>query len=706
MFSAEPIAALVLAAVSWTNQGPGGGGWIQSLAWDAVKPDRLHVGCDVAGYFVSEDAGAHYAASNCGLGGLFVETIRQDPRRPDVLFAGLRGGIYRSVDGGRTWKEERTGDFPPHQRFRYSLEISDFDFDPEDPDVVYACTGQPRYGTGGRGEIYRSEDGGRTWRQIVAPGGPLEGRSIISLSVHCRKPREMLVSTDRGVFRSEDGGVRWTPSNAGLPDHLRTRRLVRGRERPDIVYVSLKQEGGEREWNAGVFRSEDGGRTWSPRREGLQHGVAPEGRPSTHADWVDRLAIDPHDADTVYAGGASWRDTGVYRTTDGGLHWKKTTPPDLQKRGGWIRWWGPTCYSLSVSPADPRRIAFGTSGMVFVSEDSGETWRQRYCQETPDGRFSGTGLEVTCLHTIVPDCHVPDRILFGYFDIGLLISEDGGLSFRRAMDGIPRAYGNSCFTLVQDRGRPQHWLGGFGNWGDGKGVLAESLDNGLTWSVVRRPEAVAELAPRGGMALFGDRVLYASRQGLADAGGLLKDEPWMPAVRRLFGSGDRVYALTEPSGTEPGLVYGSDDGRVWTCVADRSLRLGRIGQVASDGDRLLLAASSVWKKGLGLMNGGVWLSEDRGRNWRKVFTNEFASAACIASDRLLVGCFEDDYHDHAVSDGFFESLDGGRTWLPASGADGSSVVNRNSRLLVKDPFDPTKVFATGSSFSIGRLPAE
>ncbi len=88
----ERVKDLAAENIPWRSVGPGGGGWIQSILWSRHAKDRLFVGCDVGGFYVSEDAGRHYEMRNRGLKHMYVETIAEHPSNPDILFLGTLGG--------------------------------------------------------------------------------------------------------------------------------------------------------------------------------------------------------------------------------------------------------------------------------------------------------------------------------------------------------------------------------------------------------------------------------------------------------------------------------------------------------------------------------------------------------------------------------------------------------------------------------------
>ena len=417
--------------ITWQSVGPGGGGWIQSITWDPIDAETLHVGCDVGGYYFSANAGRHYEIRNAGLVDFFFEALAVHPRDHRIILAGTESGIHRSTDQGRNWQWIREG-FPPVQQFAFSAPIGAIAFDRQRPSRVYAGIGRPRWNKEGAGAIYCSDDTGLTWRLISA--GQLAADAIVrDIELKPGDSQTILVATQRGIFRSDDSGQTWTASNEGLPQ-ANVEELAFAPSTPDTVYASLQTTARDnRPFDGGVCRSDDAGKTWRPvNGEGMPRRVGGSSQSPYMTSQIKELAVDPRDPNVVYAGSQSWVTAGVYKSVDGGQHWTRTTRHGQQDEPnmayGWINFWGPAVECLSVSPVRPGRIAFGTSGHVFTSDDGGETWQQRYCREVPDGRFSGNGLEVTCLNAVVPDPTARERLWFCYADIGLLVSDDGGQS--------------------------------------------------------------------------------------------------------------------------------------------------------------------------------------------------------------------------------------------------------------------------------------
>ena len=704
----ERIRGLSAENASWRSVGPGGGGWIQSILWSRHARDRLFVGCDVGGFYVSENAGRRYEMRNRGLKNMFVETIAEHPTNPDILFLGTLGGICKTTDRGLTWQEKRDG-FPPISGSRHTVPISKFAFAPDNPNILYAAVGQPRTRKGARGQIWISNDCGETWRMVVRSG---LGKDIdvFDLAISSGSASRLLAATNKGVFRSDDGGETWSPSNDGLPPHLRTRRLAWSPSAPDIAYVTLMQVGGEKTWSAGVYRSDDGGRTWQPRNNGLRQIAGKPGSGNNLCTWTDCIAVDPRNPDVVWTGGASWWYTGVYKTVDGGLNWKRAFP---DRTPGWINFWGPSVTCMSLSLADPSRLAFGTSGMVFATEDAAATWSQRYSEERTDGAIAGTGLEVTCLHSVTPSIHRRGRFYLGYYDIGLLVTDDYGRTLTRQMSGVPGKYSNSCFCVAEAPDDPTVAWAGFGSWsGGGSGCVAKSTDSGHTWTpCTNAASGWVDSAPRS-LTVLGSKpnyhILYAGSKGLVEStdGGATWSRadpssfPEAPRARMLAHVPGRLYAGVVGAKGEGGAVFCRDEtSRGWRRLTPASMPIGTVRAVAAEGDRVLVTAREEWRDGT-LRQGGAWLSTDAGATWRKVFSDKFCDSALVSNGELFVSLADHPYHDHSIGGGVIHSRDDGSTWTHL---DGSGLQNWNASALAVDPFDKKTLWVGtgGNSVFVG-----
>ncbi len=724
--------------VRWKLIGPGGGGWIQSVSFDPKDPNTIYVGCDVGGFYVSFDGGRTFEIRNNGLRDYFVECIAVHPQNPEIILLGTQGGIFRTTDKGKTWHWVRNG-FPPPQRYSYSAPIGAICFDPQNPNIVYAGTGRPRNAREGRdgqgqGAIYRSADGGLTWQRI--DGGQLPSDAVVSdIEVKPDDSNVILVAANKGLFRSDDGGKNWRPSNEGLP-HSFVQEIVFAPSQPNRVYLTLLTTSREGQaWNGGVYRSDDAGKTWKPCTGDLPQRVGPDlYRQSNYGEIV----VDPQNADVVYVGGRSWWHPGIYKSIDGGRTWQWVTVHDgkrwVNMDYGWIDFWGCAVECLAISPVKPDRLAFGTSGHLFVTNDGGKTWQQRYCVQLSDGRFHGNGLEVTCLNDIVPDPVRKGRVYFCYADIGLLISDDGGKTFRRSHEGMKA--GGNCFIVTIDPKRPNTVWAATGQWAWNEGYICRSDDGGKTWQVVGEPATglpsgqvrniVLDLSSPVGkrrlLVTVNGHGFFESRDGglsWRSINGNLPQEAVKQPRGILLNPKNPMHIIVTCAGTpETGAgVYETwDGGKSWRrlntepifaniqCLTSEPLPVPNPKSPVPNLRVLYIAAREFYDHATKrLYLGGVYKSTDGGRTWERILDYHFVSDIVVhpLNPRIIYAATTDHpYHDDCVAEGVLKSDDGGRTWRKVN----SSLSHRNISCLAIDPHDPTKLYAgtSGNSAFVGK----
>jgi photosystem II stability/assembly factor-like uncharacterized protein len=643
----------------------------------------------VGGYYRSDDGGRSYRIQNTGLRDYFIEAIAVCPTNPTVILLGGEGGIHKSTDDGHTWRWVRQG-FPAPQRYAFSAPVGCVAFDPNDPRVAYAGVGRPRWGNGGAGLIYRSSDQGETWSPCT-PQGALPADAIVSdIEVSPGAGSYVLAATTRGLFRSADRGATWA-AVPGLP-HPWVQEVAIAPSSPRVAYLTLRTTARDEEpWNGGVFRSDDAGLTWAPRSQALPTRVGKRGEADQMTSNCKEIVVAPDDPDTVYVSDNAWVSAGIYKTTDGGGHWSpsayRTETEGSYRDYGWITMWGASGECLSISPVTPRSVYFGTSGQVFATQDAGATWDQRYCEMLPDGRFRGTGLEVTCQNDIVYDPHRPDRFYFCYFDIGLLTSDDGGRTFRRTVDGM-RNSGN-CFTVVPDPDDPSLLWATTGEWGANHGDVCRSTDGGRTWQVVGKPETglpdgqtkVLRLDPASPRA---SRHLYVTSTGHGVYGSTDGGATWTCLNGNLppGAAGDARGLLLDPAGashmrvalggspvTGAGIYDTRDGGATWANVS-QSADLADIQDFdfGDSFDTLYVSQRELYDRAAdppAMRPGGLYRSTDGGVSWTQLLADRFLHRLTVSplDPRVLyAGATDHPYHDDSIAVGVLKSTDAGATW--------------------------------------------
>jgi photosystem II stability/assembly factor-like uncharacterized protein len=317
-----------------------------------------------------------------------VDAVSGVPGRPNEFYFGhVNGGVWKTVDGGRVW--EPVFDSQP------VASIGALAVAPSAPDVVYVGSGEStlRDSTGYGNGMYKSTDAGRTWSHI----GLDDTQHIGKIAVHPTNPDIVFVaaighyyapSTERGVFRSTDGGKSWQKvlfknENVGaievVIDPTNPRVMYAGlwntRRPPWFVYAPTNGPGG------GIYKSADGGDTWQQ----LTHGLPAEGIGRTG------IAIAPGQPQRVYAcvdcllpepgapppppptpGAPPQRDTtprqgGFFRSDDGGATWVRTSSDAALWGRGWY------FEHVVVDPKDAD-LVYVANVSVSRSSDGGKTW--------------------------------------------------------------------------------------------------------------------------------------------------------------------------------------------------------------------------------------------------------------------------------------------------------------------------------------------
>ncbi len=297
--------------------GPFRGGRVVAVAGVASQPSVFYFGGTGGGIWKTTDGGARWEAISDGqLKTSPVGALAVADSDPNVIYAGmgegcLRGnashgdGVYKSTDAGKTWKYTGLADTQQIPRVRVH---------PRNPDIVWVGALGHMSGPNDDRGVFKSTDGGKTWRKTLFkspnagvidlaldPGNP----NILYAAVYqfLRKPWAFdSGGPDSGLWKSSDGGETWTDitRNTGLPKGIIGRiGITVSPVNPERVWAIVEAEEG------GVFRSENAGKTWSRVNESRSL--------RQRAWYYTHIFADPQKADTVYV-----LNTGMYRSNDGG----------------------------------------------------------------------------------------------------------------------------------------------------------------------------------------------------------------------------------------------------------------------------------------------------------------------------------------------------------------------------------------------------
>ncbi|MEJ1224026.1 VPS10 domain-containing protein [Sediminicola sp. 1XM1-17] len=351
--------------LEWRNIGPLRGGRSLGAAGSPGRPYEYYFGATGGGLWKTVDGGNEWFPVTDGqVTSSSVGAVAVAETNPDIVYIGmgevqLRGsitqgdGVYKSTDGGKTWR---------HMGLKDTQAVARIRIHPTDPNIVYvAALGHP-YGDNEERGVFKSTDGGITWKKVLY-AGPKAG--AVDLILDRNNPKTIYASTwevqrkawkmwgggpDCKLWKSVDGGETWSDlsKNPGMPEGPLGK-----------IGVTVSPADSNRVWaiveanEGGVFRSDDGGKTWERTND--------ERKLRQRAFYYSRIYADPWDRETVYG-----LNTGLYKSTDGGKTFDKTIEvPHGDNHDLWI------------DPNNPDRMINANDGGGNVTINGGKTWTEQ-----------------------------------------------------------------------------------------------------------------------------------------------------------------------------------------------------------------------------------------------------------------------------------------------------------------------------------------
>jgi photosystem II stability/assembly factor-like uncharacterized protein len=496
----------------WTPGNASGLGIVLSVAADPTRAPMLFVGGADGTVLFSDNEGLSFSTRSNGLPRENIVSLTTAPWDKTYAISGS-GGLYATSDNGLNWFAAGKGVSAP------AIALA---ADPVRSWILYL-------GTSGGG-IYKSESGSLTW---AARNRGLTSPYVFSVAVDPSTPTTVYAGTLGGVFKSLDGAASWAAATVGLPPGPVTALQVDS-VAPAVIYASVQ--------NAGLFRSDNRGATWSPvssglnvsgampllasrttalqlfRRHGAERRLPVEGTPARRGRqssfgmtlFVRGLAVDPTTPSTVYAGSLG---AGVFKSTDAAATW---TNIGLRDRN---------IFKLAVDPANPAIVYAATSQGISRSTDAGANWKS-------------LGQRAAYVHAMVVDPRDRRRVFVGTTAGAVYRSTDGGDAWELAALGLPPY---TVFALAID---------------PADGTLYAALERHGIWRSANLGTSWAAL-PAGAL----DRALVSA---LA------------------VGTGHDLYAASVGSG-----VFAHRNG-AWTIASD-GLATAQISDVAIGGDGVMYA---------------------------------------------------------------------------------------------------------------------
>jgi len=632
-----------------------------------------------------------------------IDDIEAVPENPNIIFIGAAsGGIFKSTNNGISWKAVFDKDGT-------SLSIGDIALAPSDPNLVWAGTGEPnnRQSSSWGDGVYKSLDGGETWKYM----GLRDTHHIGRIAIHPQNPDIVFVAAlghlwgpnpDRGLYRTKDGGKTWEKilfvnNDTGVVD-------VALENNGRILYAAAYQRQ-RKAWgfvgggpNGALYRSLDGGDTWTKLSQGL-----PEGD-------IGRIGIDisKSQPNIVYASVENKKKGGIYKSEDRGETWTRVS--EFHGR--------PMYYSeLRVDPQNPNKIWLLDSPL-FVSIDGGKTFSSE-----------GTGNKIHVdHHAFWIDPKNPDHLLLGN-DGGFYMTYDGSKNWQ-FVDNLPIG---QYYAIGIDTRDPYWIYGGTqdnGSWGipnrtySSAGILNADVVNtaygdGFYAAVDSKDFTAIFSESQNGRLYFVD-LLTREEKGIRP----VPDDPDKPyrwnwstpllisphdnrvlyyGANKLIKTSDRGYSWTEIS---PDLTRNLEWKKLPIMGVERNEdTLSRDDGVDAYGTLTTISESPLLP-GLiyiGTDDGNVQMTPDGGKTWQNL-TEKFKLPVAHWVSRVLASCHNqgtayvcfDGHQDDDFNPYIYMTTDYGKTWKSISGnIPPGNVANS----LAEHPRNPDLLFA-GTEFGL------
>ena len=408
---AQQINPDLYKGLRWRSVGPFRGGRTRAVAGVPVKPNVFYMAQVNGGVWKTTDFGRTWTPIFDDQPTGSVGSIAVSPSNPEIIYVGsgeglqrpdlsLGDGVYKSTDGGATWK---------HLGLRDGQQIAQFAVDPRNPDrLLVAVAGHP-YGPNPERGIFRSTDGGQTFAKVLYKDENIGGADVLfnptnpdvayaSLWEARQGPWENAAwnGGGGGIFKSTDGGQTWTLLRKGLPEGVIQANLAIAPSSPNRLFASVASTGA-----VSLYLSDDAGDSWTIATTDAR----PAGRIGGGDLPVPR--IDPKNPDVIYMA-----STVAWKSTDGGKSWT-----------GWRGAPGGDDYqNIWINPNNPEIILLASDQGAIITVNGGNSWSSWYNQPTAQ------------LYHVSADNAFPYRLCSGQQESGSVCissrGNDGEVTFR------------------------------------------------------------------------------------------------------------------------------------------------------------------------------------------------------------------------------------------------------------------------------------
>ena len=657
----DPMSTPTFSGLRFRSLGPAfTSGRVIGFAVEPNNPSRFYVASASGGVWKTINDGTTWTPVFDREGSYSIGAIALDPKNPLAVWVGTGennsqrsvsygSGLYRSDDGGKTWK---------NVGLKSSEHIGRIAIDPKDSNTVYVAAQGPLWGPGGDRGLFKTTDNGKTWKNILNISentgvtdvviDPQNPETVYAASYQRRRHMWTLIDggPESAIYKSTDAGATWNKLRAGLPTtEIGRIGLAISPVDSNVIYATV--EAADRK--GGIFRSNDRGGSWDKRNE-FDAG----------AMYYARIVADPKDVDRIYV-----MNVFLMMSDDGGRTLRR-----LGERSKHV-----DNHDIWIDSNNTDHYLVGCDGGVYESWDRGVNWDFK------------RNLPVTQFYDITTDNATPFYNVYGGAQDNFSF---GGPSRTRNASGIV----NSDWFVT--------------NGGDGFRSQVDPEDPNIIYAELQN----------GSLARFDKRT--GERMGIQPEVARNEDplrwnwdSPFIISPHshtRIYFAADKLFR-SDDRGDSWRIISGqlSRDldrdrlpvmGKVWSMDA-----VAKNASTAYFGNASALAESPK-KEGLiyiGTDDGLLQITEDGGRNWRKVEkvgdVPELAYVSRIVTSNYDANTVYVAFENHQNADFkpyLFKSTDAGRTWTSIKG---NLPVNWPVWAIAEDEVNPSLLFV-GTEFGL------
>ena len=573
-----------------------------------------------------------------------VRTLSADPANPSRVLLGTSAGqIYQSDDSGKTWRRfVRIGKGNDYV-------VDHIIFDAKQTGVIYVATWTLE---SEGGSVFKSVDDGRSWQPLSA----LEGKSVRSMAISASDSNSLVAGTLDGVYRTRNAGQTWQRISPETSTEIKNiESIAIDPTNPDVIYAGT--------WHL-PWKTSDGGKSW----HNIKNGIIDDSD-------VFSIIIDPARPDVVYASACS----GIYKSENAGDLFHKIQGIPFSARRTRV---------LKQDPSNGNIVYAGTTEGLWKTNDAGKTWR----------RISTADVIV---NDVLVDARSPEHLLLATDRSGVLASNNAGASFEPSNLGFAHRQVTAVAVDPEDRNTLYAGLINDKHYG---GVFV-SRDQGSHWKQMN-----AGLGDRDVFALrkAGPSLLAGTSNGVLVFAKMGGTEQWRPSDRI---ANEMIITIRKATKTRKGLTRKvikpgvlksrvtdiEVDGNKWIAASSQGLftssnsgRTWQGGPILGHSDTSLVRISP----NLMVVAGRSFLltSKDRGDTWSEAKLPKIIASirdVAFASDgSIWLACRE----------GLYRSSDAGENWerlvrLPVVNLASVLYDAENKRMLVT-AMDSTEVFSS------------